>query len=426
MVSPSDSSDSGTDEEEKRYSRRDVVKIGVFTAGGVAVGSALGFLGGSGSRQQEVDSLNARLAAITKIYNLPPLSSSISMLNWSQYTNYALLDGFVEKIKVQMDYSEAAQTEDDFRLQLKQDNPNRYDIMVVTDYAVQEAIQAGKLVKLKKEYIPNLDYLDPSFNHSWDPTNDYSLPYLWGTTGIGWNQTLVKFPAGQTTLNSWAQFFDTSANGFLAQNTGKVTVIADRDEALAAAAIHLGKDVNDLSPGTLDQIKTLLLSVKPFLATFADADAYYTGLGSGSFFASHAWSGDVLFIREGPPRMPEIMYTIPNEGVHIWTDNYVIPINAPNPDTASVFINYMWEASNAAILAMFRNYMIANRLSLKGGALDTSTGGNAGMIIPYTLSQPDINPYLTRPDLAGKLYSLRARTETENTALNTLWNQILA
>jgi len=410
-------------EEEEGVSRRDVIKIGVFTASGVAIGGALGFLGGSASRQQEIDSLNARLRAITSITNLPPLASKISMLNWSQYTNYALLDGFVEKFKVQLDYSESAQTEDDFRLQLKNDNPNRYDIMVVTDYAVQEAIQAGKLVRLSKEYIPNLDLLDPDFNHPWDPNNDYSIPYLWGTTGIGWNRDLVRLPSGQTTVNSWAQLFETGPGTFLEANSGKVTVLADRDEAFAAAAIYLGKDINDTSDATLNEIKDLLISVKPYLNTFADADAYYTGLSSGSYVASHAWSGDVLFIREDNA-MPEITYTIPKEGVHLWTDNYVIPINAPNPDTASVFINYMWEAANAAVLAMFRNYMTANRLSLKGGALDTAVGGNAGMIIPYTLSQPDINPYLTRPDLAGKLYTLRPRTEDENLKLNTLWNQI--
>lgn len=402
------------------------MKIGVFTAAGAAVGGALGFWGGGVSRQQDIDSLNARLKAITDITNLPTLSSSISMLNWSQYTNYALLDGFVEKFKVQMDYSEAAQTEDDFRAQLKLDNPNRYDIMVVTGYAVEEAIQAGKLLRLSKEYIPNLDLLDSAFDHSWDPNNDYSVPYLWGTTGIGWNQSLAAFPSGQTAVHSWADIFDTTPGGFLDLNQGKVTVIADRDEAVTAAQIYLGIDVNDLSASALDQVKNLLLEVKPYLNTFADADAYYTGLGAGDFVASHAWSGDVLFIREGPPRMPELTYTIPDEGVNLWTDNYVIPINAPNPETASVFINYMWEAANAAVLAMFRNYMIANRLSLRGGAMDTSTGGNAGMIIPYTLGQPDIDPIASRPDLAGKLFHTRARTEEENTNLNIIWNQIQA
>lgn len=414
-----------TDEEETGISRRDVMKIGVFTAAGAAVGGALGFFGGSGSRQQEIDSLNGRLQAISRIVNLPPLSQTVSMLNWSLYTNYALLDGFVDEFKVQMDYSESAETEDDFRAQLKADNPIGYDIMIVTGYAVQEAIQAGKLQKLNKDYIPNVRNIDPSFNTWYDPAHDYALPYLWGTTGIGWNQNLVQFPTGQTTVNSWAQIFDDSAGSFLKRNSGKVTVIGDRDEALTAAAIYLGHDVNDLSDATLQDLKNLLIGIKPDLAMFADATQYYDGLGNNQFAASHAWSGDVLFIRADFAK-PEITYTIPNEGANLWTDNYVIPVNAPHKDTAEVFINYMWEASNAAVLAMFRNYMIANKLSLHGGALDTDRGGSAGMIIPYVLSLPDIDPLTSRPDLEGKLVSLRARTEAENLKLNQIWDEIQA
>lgn len=414
--------------------RRDVLKIGAFTVGGVAVGGALGFLGGSGSRQQEIDSLNARLNAITKVYNLPTLSPSISMLNWSLYTNYALLDGFEKRFGVVIQYDEGAETQDTFRTKLKLGNPDGFDIMVVTDYAVEEAIRAGLLAKLNHAYIPNIDLIDAGFATPWDPAHEYSLPYLWGTTGIGWNTTKVAFPSGQTTVNSWSQMFDPSANGFLRANSGRVTLQADRDESLAAAAYYLGKSINDLSPGTLSQVEAALIAAKPFLAQFADATTYYDGLSADppTFYASHAWSGDVLFVRETVPK-PEVTYTIPKEGAHLWTDNYVIPANAPHRDTALVFINYMWEAANAAVLAMFRNYMIANKLSLAGGpksqAAFAASGEPLGMILPHVLTLPDINPLTDTtdtPDRAPLMQRIRARTEAENAALAALWARVQA
>ncbi len=416
------------DEEEPGISRRKVLKIGAAAAGGVALGGAAGFFGGAASRDPDIASLNQRLAAITKVLNLPPLASSIAMYNWSFYTNFALLDTFEKRFGVTLQYDDTAETEDNFRTALKTGNPGKFDIMVVTDYAVKEAIDLGHLAKLNHDYIPNIDLLDQNFPTSWDPNHEYSLPYLWGTTGVGWNTTAATFPAPETKLHSWNQIFDTAAGSFLRRNFRKVTIQADRDEALAATAIHLGKDINDLSPATLQEVENKLKAVKPYLAQFADATTYGAGLADDSFVASHAWSGDVLFVREATPK-PEITYTVPDEGVHLWTDNYVIPKNAPNRDTAMVFINFMWEAANAAVLAMFRNYMIANKLSVYGGprsqAKYKSDLEPFGMILPHVLTLPDYNPFLD-PATAPKVFRTRARTEAENTTLQALWERVQA
>jgi spermidine/putrescine-binding protein len=414
-------------------SRRDVLKIGVFTAAGAAVGGALGFVGGSASRQQDVDSLTARLRALEREFNLPALAPQISMYNWTVYTNYALLDAFEKKWGIQMNYVDTAEEEQNFRDQLKAGNPNRFDIMVVTDYAVQEAIELDLLEPLNKDYIPNIDNLDETFPTPWDPNHDYSLPYLWGTTGIGWNTTLCQFPSGQSTVNSWNQLFDTGPNSFLDLNQDHVTIQADRDEALAAAATYLGRSINDLSQAALDEIETTLKAVKGYLASsapFADATTYLDGLSSDPplFWASHAWSGDVLFVREAYG-VSDVTYTVPDEGGHLWTDNYVIPKNAPNRDTALVFINFMWEAANAAVLAMFRNYMVPNKLTLSGGQ-HSQDAFNAyeepiGMILPHVLTLPDFNP-LTDPARAPLMQTFRPRTEAENNAVSALWDRVQA
>lgn len=417
------------DEGPEEVSRRDALKIGIFTAGGLAVGGALGWLGGTGSRQGEVDSLNRRLAAITSIYNLPELSANIAMLNWSLYTNYALLDEFERKFGVVVAYDETAETQDSFRDVLRTGNQAGFDILVMTDYAVQEAIQLNQLERLNHDYIPNIDLLDNTFPTPWDAAHEYSLPYLWGTTGIGWNETLLGTDGP---MNTWAKLFDASPGSVLRAHSGTFTVQGDRDEAVAAAAIYLGRDVNDLSPAALSEIEALLISVKPYLADFADATTYYDGLSTDQFHASHAWSGDVLFVRETVPK-PEVTYTVPNEGAHLWTDNYVIPRNAPHRDTAMAFINYMWEASNQAVLAMFRNYMIANRMALNGGpksqAAYNASGEPFGMILPHVLTLPDINPLTDttdNPDRGPLMQQLRARTVAENEALNTLWQNVMS
>ena len=176
------------------------------------------------------------------------------------------------------------------------------------------------------------------------------------------------------------------------------------------------------------------LTKKPYISEFADATRYYAGLAPGEFVASHAWSGDVLFVRE--TANPDVAYTIPDEGAVIWTDNYVIPKNAPHKDTAMVFINYMWEASNAAVLAMFRNYMIANELALKGGpksqAAWISDEEPFGKILPHVWGLPDINPlaaplFGNPPDpRVSKLQVTQARTEQQNVVLAALWERVLA
>ncbi|HLB67052.1 MAG TPA: extracellular solute-binding protein, partial [Thermoplasmata archaeon] len=234
-------------------------------------------------------------------------------------------------------------------------------------------------------------------------------------------------------VQSWDQLFDTSSGGFLDMNRGppsRVTLHADRDETLGAAAIYLGKSVNDLSPATLNEVEQTIIAAKPYLAQFADATTYYDGLLNDQFHASHAWSGDVIFVREDGSK-PEIVYTVPDEGAHLWTDNFVIPKNAPNRDTAMVFINYMWEAANQAVLAMFRNYMIANRLALRGGTLDLqrNAGTPLGMVIPYVGGLPDINVIADAndvPDRAPLLQVTQARTEAENRTLDELWLRIQA
>ena len=426
--------ESAEQESDEGMSRRNALKIGVFTAAGAAVGGALGFFGGTASRQPTIDSLSARLLDYERINKLPPLSQTVSMFNWSLYTNYALLDTFEKKFKLTMTYDETAETQDDFRTKLKLNNPDGFDLMVVTGYAVQEAITAGLLEKLNHDYIPNVGLLDPDYATPWDPAHDYSLPYLWGTTGIGWNPALAAFPAGETAIHSFNQIFDTTAGSFLRLNAGNVTIQADRDEALAAAAIYNGRSINDLSPAALSEIESTLIDAKPYLSEFADATRYFDGLSTGEFVASHAWSGDVLFVRE--TANPDVTYTIPDEGAVIWTDNYVIPKNAPHKDTAMVFINYMWEASNAAVLAMFRNYMIANKLALQGGtksqAAWTSDEEPFGMILPHVWSLPDINlsaaPLFGNPTdpRALKLQVTQARTDQQNQDLASLWERVQA
>lgn len=421
-------------EKKEGMNRRDALKIGVFTAAGVAAGGALGFLGGSGSRESEIGGLNARLRFAEQRANLPsPLAPEISFYNWTLYTNYAILDSFTSKTGINVIYNETAETQDDFRSRLRLGNPDGFDIMVITGYAVQEAIAGGYLAELKHQYIPNADQIDSGFATPWDSTRRYSLPYLQGTTGIGWGTDLVSFPAGQTTINSWNQLFDTSAGSFLDLNRGHVTIQADRDEALAAAAIYLGKSVNDLSPATLQAVEDALIAVKPFLHAdqFADASQYYANLG-GAYHASHAWSGDVLFIRE--LGAPNVTYTVPNEGALLWTDNFVIPANAPHLDTAMLLIDHMWEAANQAVLAMFRNYMVANGLAIRGGPKSqdayTASGEPFGMILPYVWGLPEFNlPY---KDLFGDppdprlplMQALEPRTASQNQDLADLWDRV--
>jgi spermidine/putrescine transport system substrate-binding protein len=278
------------------------------------------------------------------------LSDSVSFYNWGDYIDPAVLEQFTAECGVEVIYDTFSSNED--LLAKLQGGASGYDLIVPSDYMVTIMVNLGLLKPLDHANIPNLanigeQFLDPPF----DPGNQYSVPYMWGVAGIGYDADKVATPP--TTL---AALFDPAQ---AEQYSGKISLMNDSRETIGAALKYLGYSMNATDPAQLEEAKQVILAVKPHILTF-DSDTYSDLVVSGETVIGHGWNGGfVTAIDENPDR--NIGFVIPEEGLTLFTDNLAIPASAPNPYTAEVLINYLNLPEMAAKNSEITRYATPNQ-----------------------------------------------------------------
>lgn len=277
------------------------------------------------------------------------LDDELNIYNWTDYIDPEILTQFEEECGVSVVYDTFSSNED--LLAKLQAGASGYDVIVPSDYMVTIMRQLDMLKPLDKENIPNLANLLPLFTDPpYDPGLQYSVPYQWGTTGIGYD-----IDATGEVPDSWEWIF----NPEIAQQfDGKMSLLNDQRELIGAALKYLGYSMNSTDEAELEDAKQLLLSIKPFVATF-DSDSYGDLLVSGDVVIGHGWSGGYyqdIYASEDE----SLGYVIPREGGVIWTDNMAIPKTAPHPYTAEVFINYILDPEIGAQLTNWTFYASPN------------------------------------------------------------------
>ncbi len=278
------------------------------------------------------------------------LSERVYFYNWTDYIDPEILTRFEEECGVEVVYDTYASNED--LLAKLQAGASGYDLIVPSDYMVTTMRELDMLRELDHANIPNLANLYPRFTEApYDPGNVYSVPYQWGTTGIGYNLDEVG-----SEPDSWAYLFDPER---AAQYAGRMSLLNDPRELIGAALKYLGYSANSTDPDELEQAKAVLLAVKPYVATF-DSESFEDLLASGDVVIGHGWSGDYFRVIYENPDM-NLGYIIPQEGGIIWTDNLAIPRTAPNPYTAEVLINYLLDPEMGGMLTNFTYYASPNQ-----------------------------------------------------------------
>ncbi len=243
-----------------------------------------------------------------------------------------------------------------------------YDIIVPSDYAVAALIRQGLLAELDLSRIPNFQNISRRFKGlSYDPHNRYSIPYLWGTTGIGYNRARVEIPP-----TSWADLFEPAR---LHRYRNRVSMLDDPREAIGAALKYLGYSINSTDPAALEAAKALLLAQKPYLARY-DSETYDDFLLTGDLVIAHGWSGEFAKARL---ENPDIQYVIPHEGGVIWADNLAIPKSSKNKELAHRFIDFLLRPEINAKIVNFLRYPSTNEAAQP-------------YISPQILSDPAIYP----------------------------------
>jgi spermidine/putrescine transport system permease protein len=223
-----------------------------------------------------------------------------------------------------------------------------YDVICPSNYAVQALVHQGLLRPLDHAALPHRANLDPRFvDRHFDPGNRYSMPYFWGTAGIGYDR------ARTGPVDSWAALWDPRFRG-------RILMLDDARESLGAALKRLGLSFNATAPDALRRAQGLLLLQKPLVRTYNSA-SFDDALISGDVWLAHGWSGQFA---KAMAERPGLGYVVPKEGSSLFLDSLAIPRSAPHPELAHAFLDFVMEAEVAAEICRTMYYSTPNRAAV--------------------------------------------------------------
>lgn len=221
-----------------------------------------------------------------------------------------------------------------------------FDVIGPSNYGIPPLVKLGLLQPLDKRQLPHLGNLDPAFTDTpLDPGNRYSVPYDFTVTLVGYNAQ--KLAERGIDPGSWATVFDPAV---LARLKGRVTVLDDPREVIAAALRYLGLSANSTRPEDLARAIATIKAAKPYWAAF-NSQSYIKELTVGNIWAVLGYSNDVFQARQDALRAGrpfQIGHGLQREGNGMTADSFVIHKAAPRPDLAHQFIDFMLEGRNAA------------------------------------------------------------------------------
>ncbi|MEM7303578.1 MAG: polyamine ABC transporter substrate-binding protein [Pseudomonadota bacterium] len=291
-------------------------------------------------------------------------AEEVRVYNWSDYIDEEILKDFEKEtgIKVVYDVFDSNEILETKLLAGK----TGYDIVVPSHAFLSRQIKAGIFQKLDMAQLPNAkniwkDVADRVAR--FDPGNEFSVNYMWGSTGLGYVKEKVAERIENPPTNSWSLVFDPKYAKKL-QDCGIYWLDAPT-EVMPAALAYLGKDGNSRSADDMKEAAALLEKVRPFVRKFHSSE-YISALANGEICVAIGWSGDVLQARDRASEAKKgvtVEYSIPKEGTQMWFDQLAIPADAPNPKAAHKFINYLLEAKVIAKATNYVNYANGNLAS---------------------------------------------------------------
>ncbi|MCP1444821.1 putrescine transport system substrate-binding protein [Pseudomonas sp. GGS8] len=240
-----------------------------------------------------------------------------------------------------------------------------YDVVVATSNVLPGLIQAGLLQPLDRDQLSNLSHIDPDILSQVavnDPGNRYAVPYLWGTTGIGYDADKVKAALGDNApVNSWDLIFK-EENISKLQSCG-VAMLDSPSEIISIALHYLGLPGNSRNPDDYQKAQALLLKIRPYVLYF-DSSKIDADLADGNICVVVGWANGALAaqaINEKANTGRKIHYSLPREGALVWSENLVLLKDAPHPKEGMAFINYMLRPEIIAKTSNHTLYPNANK-----------------------------------------------------------------
>ena len=289
----------------------------------------------------------------------------LNVYNWSDYIAEDTIADFEERTGIEVNY-DVFDSNEVLEAKLLAGNSG-YDVVVPAASFLERQITAGVFARLDRSKLGNYGNLDATILErvaAHDPGNEHAVPYMWGTTGFGYNVAEVAATMSDAPTDSWRMLFDPDVVAELA-DCG-VTLLDAPTEVFANLMGYLGRDPNSESPEDVELFEEHLLKVRPHIRYFHSSQNI-NDLANGEICVAMGWSGDMLIARDRAVEAGQgvdIAYTIPKEGAVIWFDNLAIPSDAPHPENAHLFLDYMMEAEVAAAISNYVFYANANSASL--------------------------------------------------------------
>jgi putrescine transport system substrate-binding protein len=288
----------------------------------------------------------------------------LNLYIWSDYLAPNTLADFEKEtgIKVHAAYYDSNETLETKLLA----GSSGFDVVVPTASYFERQIKAGVYLKLDKSKLPNLKNMDPQLmarvaQH--DPGNEHGVIYMWGTNGIGYNEKMVKQLMPDAPLDSWRLVFDPAVASKIAKCG--ISVLDSPAEMMRAVLNYLGRDPNSQKPEDAAAAEETLLKIRPYIRNINSSE-YIEALANGDLCVAVGYNGDVLQARDRAKdanKGIDIKYIVPKEGSILWFDMLAIPKDAPDPESAYAYINYIMQPKVIADISNFKRYANANLAS---------------------------------------------------------------
>ena len=342
--------------------------------------------------------------------DLPVSRKVVTVYNWSDYIDPATIEQFTKETGIEVKY-DVFDSNEVLQTKLLAGNTG-YDVVVPSASFLELQIRAGVFQPIDRAKLPNWKYLDKDILNlvkRHDPGNRYSVNYMWGTDAIGYNVRKIKAIAPDAPVNSWRILFDPAwASKF--KNCG-ISILDAPDEVVGVILAYLGRDPNSEDLNDLKMAEEVLMKIRPYVRT-VNSSEYINGLATDELCVVMGWSGDILQAKvraEEAGQGTEIAMNVPIDGTVIWFDMFAVPADAPHPDNAFAFINFMMTPDVAAANSNYVHYANGNAASVP--LLDPEVRYDIGVYPP--------------PETMAKLFPNLAHTQEFTRALNRTWTRFL-
>lgn len=286
------------------------------------------------------------IVALCWVGNLFALENILNLFTWAGEIPYSVIAQFEKETGIKVHYS-TFDTNEAMFAKLRASKPGTFDIVEPSSFYIDHMRQLGQLEKLDKTKLTNFKHLDPFFiyNQPYDPKSDYSIPFIWGITGLFINKDYFS-PTGLTT---WSQLSDQKYKN-------QLMFLDDSREVFSMALRLCGYSINDSDPEHIKKAYLKLKELMPNVRLF-NSDAVSSMLIDEDATIGMAWNGDLYRSKK---ENPQLEFIFPHDGFEIWVDNFALLKDSPHKDNAYLFLNFLMRPEIAKEVSLSINYSTAN------------------------------------------------------------------